>query len=79
MDTFKGEVWPVLEGISIGMASDANIIGGGGHTIEDTPLYAREHFSENESSQSSTYHKLLGVYKCLQAMVHVCAGILAFF
>ena len=27
---------------------------------------------EEESSQSSTYRELLDVFRCLQAMVHVC-------
>ena len=48
--------------------------GGGGHTIEDALLYDREYISEDESSQSSTYWELLGVYRCLQAIVHVCVG-----
>jgi hypothetical protein len=42
--------------------------------MENAPQYAREYFSEEESSQSSTYRELLGVFWCLQAMVHVCEG-----
>ncbi len=56
------------------MASDANDFGWGGHTMEDAPHYAREYFSAEESSQSSTSRELLGVYRCLQAMVHLCEG-----
>ena len=51
----------------------------GGHPIEDALLYAREYFSEEESSQSSTYRDLLGVYMCLHAMIHVCAGKMVLF
>ena len=42
--------------------------------MEDAPQYAREYFSEEESAQSSTYRELLGVFRCLQAMVHLCEG-----
>ncbi len=42
--------------------------------MEDAPQYAREYFSEKESSESSTYRELLGVSRCLQAMLHVCEG-----
>ncbi len=42
--------------------------------MEDAPQYAREYFSEEESSQSSTYRELPGVFKCLHAMVHLCDG-----
>ena len=56
------------------MASDASDFGWGDHTMEDAPQYAREHFSEEESSQSSTYRELLGAFRCLYAMVHLCEG-----
>jgi hypothetical protein len=63
---FEGDIWPLTEGISIRMASDANNIGWGGWlTIEDAPKYAREYFSEEESFQSSTYRELLGVFRFL--------------
>ena len=42
--------------------------------MEDAPHYAREYFSAEESSQSSTYRELLGVFRCLQAMIHLCEG-----
>ena len=71
---FVGDIWPPTAGISIRMASDAGDFGWGGHTMEDAPQYAREYFSEEESSQSSTNRKLLGVFRCLRAMVHVCEG-----
>ena len=76
---FEGEIWPATDGISIRMASDASNIGWGGHTMEDAPQYAREYFSAEESAQSSTFRELLGVYRCLQAMSHLCAGKLVVF
>ena len=42
--------------------------------MDDASQYAQKYFSEVESSQSSTYRELLGVYRCLQPMVHVCSG-----
>jgi hypothetical protein len=42
--------------------------------MEEAPEYAREYFSEEESSESSTYRELLGVFRCLHAIVHVCEG-----
>jgi hypothetical protein len=36
---------------------------GGGHTFKDALIYSREYFLEEESSQSSTYRELLGVYR----------------
>ncbi len=71
---FEEDIWPPTSGISIRMASDASDFGWGGHTMEDAPQYAREYFSEEESSKSSTYRELLGVFRCLQATVHVCEG-----
>jgi hypothetical protein len=35
---------------------------------------AREYFSEWEARESSTYRELLGVCRCLQAMVHMFEG-----
>ncbi len=35
---------------------------------------AREYLSDWEAVQSSTYRELLGVSRCLQAMVHMCEG-----
>ena len=73
-DRFVGDIWPPTAGISIRMASDASDSGWGGHTMEVAPQYAREYFSEEESHESSTYRELLGVFRCLQAMLHVCEG-----
>ena len=36
--------------------------------------YAHEYFSEAESLESSTYRELLGVFRCLRAMIHLCEG-----
>ncbi len=69
---FEGDIWPPTAGIFNRMASDASDFGWGGHTMEDAPQYTREYFSEEESSQSSTYREFLGVCMCLQARVHVC-------
>ncbi len=68
----EGDIWPPTEVISIRMASEANDIRLGGHTMEVVPEYAREYFSEEESFQSSTYRELLGALMCLHAMVHLC-------
>jgi len=35
---------------------------------------ARENFSEWEAVHSSTFRELMGVSRCLQAMVHMCEG-----
>ena len=35
---------------------------------------AREYFIWNESVESSTFRELLGVLRCLQALVHLCIG-----
>ena len=42
--------------------------------MDDAPEYAREYFSKEESLESSTYRELLGVFRCLQAMVKLCEG-----
>ena len=78
-DKVEGKILPAPEVISIRMALDAITIGWGGHTIENAPQYAREYFSAEESSQSSTYGKLLIICMYLQAMSHVCAGKLVLF
>ena len=60
----EGDIWPPTAGLSIRMESDANDFGWVDHTMEDAPHYAREYFSEEERSQSSTYRELLGVFRC---------------
>ena len=62
---FEGDICPPTAEIYIRMVSDANDFGWGGHTMENAPQYAREYFSEEESSQPSTYRELLGVFRCL--------------
>ncbi len=56
------------------MASDASDFGWGGHTMQGVIEYAHECFSEEECGTSSTHRELLGVLRCLRAMLHVCAG-----
>jgi hypothetical protein len=56
------------------MASDANDFGWGGHTMQGVPEYAHAYFSEAESTESSTCRELIGVLRCLQSMVYLCAG-----
>ncbi len=36
--------------------------------------YAHEYFSKEESVESSTHQELLGVFRCLQAMIDLCDG-----
>ena len=71
---FEGNIWPPTEGVAIRMASDANDFGWGGHTMQSVPEYAHAYFSEAESTESSTCRELIGVLRCLQSMVHLCAG-----
>ena len=42
--------------------------------MQGVPEYTHEYFSEAEGTESSTYRELIGVLKCLQSMVHLCAG-----
>jgi hypothetical protein len=56
------------------MASDASDIGWGGHTMQGVTEHAHEYFSQEESAESSTYRELLGVFRCLQAMISLCHG-----
>ena len=56
------------------MTTDANDFAWGGRTITCPLEIAREYFSEWEAIQSSAYRELLGVSRCLQAMVLVCEG-----
>ena len=63
-----------FRGVSVRMASDANDIGWGGHTTQGVVEHAHEYFSQEESAESSTYRELLGVFRCLQAMISLCQG-----
>jgi hypothetical protein len=56
------------------MASDAIDFGWGGHIMQGVREYAHEYFSEAECYESSTYRELIGVMRCMQSMVHLCAG-----
>jgi len=41
--------------------------------MQGDPEYAREYFSEEECVEFSTYRELLGVLRCLQSMMGLCA------
>ncbi len=41
--------------------------------MQGAPEYAHEYFSEAESVESSTYRELLGVLRCLQSLMYLCA------
>ena len=71
---FDADIWPSLKGLSIRIATDASDFAWGGHTMTGPLEIAREYLSEWEAVQSSTYRELLGVSRCLQAMVHMCEG-----
>jgi hypothetical protein len=47
---------------------------GGGHTLQGAPEYANSYFSQEESVESSTFRKLLGVIRCLKSMMLLCKG-----
>jgi len=72
---FDAEIWPPLKGVPIRVTTDASDFAWGGHTVTGRMELAREYFSEWEAVQSSTYQELLGVYRCLQSIVHRCEGI----
>ena len=56
------------------MVSDANDIGWGGHNMQGVVGHAHEYFSKHEGVETSTYWELLGVYRCLHAMICMCDG-----
>ena len=68
------DIWPSLKGVFIRMATDASDFVWGGHTMTRPMEIAWEYFPEWEAIQSSTYRELLGVSRCLRAMVHRCEG-----
>jgi len=61
-------------GVSIRLALDASDFGWGGHTMEGAIQYAHEYLTEEEAGTSSTYRELLGVLRCLRALMHLCEG-----
>jgi len=71
---FEGSILPPTAGVSVRMASDANDIGWGGHTMQGAVEHAHEYFSSEESVESSTFREMLGVFRCLQAMISMCRG-----
>jgi len=56
------------------VATDANDFAWGGHTLGGPLLTAREYFTWEESVEFSTFREILGVLRCLQALVHLCIG-----
>ncbi len=56
------------------MASDANDIGCGDHTMQGAVEHAHEYFSQEKSAKSSTFRELLGVFRCLHAMISLYQG-----
>jgi hypothetical protein len=75
----EGSMWPPTKGVSIRLASDTADIEWGGHTMEGVVEHAHEYFSKEDYVESSTYRELLGVFKCLQAMISLCEGKFVFF
>jgi hypothetical protein len=71
---FESDIWPSMSGLSIKIATDASDIGWGGHTLSGITYVAHEYFSQWEAIQSSTYRELLGVNRCLQALLDKCKG-----
>jgi hypothetical protein len=49
---FEGSIRPPTAGGSVRMASDANDIEWGGHTMQGVVEYAHEYFSQEESGES---------------------------
>ena len=71
---YEADIWPPLLCLTIKVATDASDFAWGGHTMSGQMEIAREYFSEWEARESSTYRELVGVCRCLQAMVHKCEG-----
>ena len=69
----SGHLDPIL-GLTIRVATDASDFAWDGHTISGPMEIAREDLSEWEARESFAYRELLGVCRCLQAMVHMCEG-----
>ena len=69
---FESDIWPSFKSVSIRIATDANDFAWGGNTMSCPLELARDYLSGWETVQSSTYQELLGVSRCLQAMVHMC-------
>jgi hypothetical protein len=70
----ESDIWPSTSALSIKVATDASDIGWGGHTLSGVRYVAHEYFSPWEAIQSSTYRELLGVNRCLQALLDRCKG-----
>jgi hypothetical protein len=64
-----------LKGVSIRIATDASDFAWGERTMFGPMELAREYFLEWEAVRSSAYRELLGIFWCLEALVHMCDGI----
>jgi len=72
---FDADIWPPLKGCPSGSPhTRATLRGGGGHTMTGPMEIAKEFLSEWEAVQSSSYQELMGVYLCMQSLVHRCEG-----
>ena len=65
---------PSQKVVSIKVATDASNFAWGGHTLVGSLLTTRENFTCEESVEFSTFRVLLGVFRCPQALVHICIG-----
>ena len=71
---FVADIWPCTKGLAVRVATDASDMGWGGITLTGPREVAHEYFTEEESRESSTFRELLGVRRCLQALVRRCEG-----
>ena len=72
-ERFVAPIWPTVRGLSIRIATDASAFGWGGLVLSGpTAATAHEFFNPAERAESSTYRELLGAYRCLQSLVHLC-------
>ena len=69
---FTAPIWASTPGQSIRLACDASDQGWGALTLSGDAAIAHEYFSPWERLQSSTYRELLGVHRCLQALILRC-------
>jgi hypothetical protein len=62
---FETEIRPSQKGVLIKVATDASDFAWGGHTLGGSLLTAGENFTWEKRVESSTFHELLGVLRCL--------------
>jgi hypothetical protein len=68
------EICPSQKCVSIMVATDAIEFACGGNTLGGPLLTIRDYFTCKDSVESSTFRELLGVFRCLQDLVHICIG-----